>query len=145
MRGSSKKRRIMDEVSHFTTLLGPKTHFVGTITGGDNCIVYGQVEGDCQCDGVLVLGEHGQWQGNIQAPSVVISGHVEGDIDAGAKLELTGSARVNGSISSPVVAMEQGAVHAGEMHMGKQTDIIRFTEKRASGENDGNEAGDGTE
>ena len=101
MRGSSKNRRIMDEVSHFTTLLGPKTRFVGTMTGGDNCIVYGQVKGDCQCDGVLVLGEHGQWQGNIQAPSVIISGHVDGDIDVSSKLELTASYCKNHQVPFP--------------------------------------------
>ena len=142
MREGSKKRRIMDEVSHFTTLLGQKTRFVGTISGGDNCIVYGQVEGDCHCDGALVLGEHGQWQGNIQAPNVVISGHVEGNIDAGVKLELTGTARVNGRISSPVVAMAQGAVHAGEMHMGKQADITHFNEKRTSRPSDASASDD---
>ena len=144
MRGSNKNRRIMDEVSQFTTLLGPKTRFVGSMTGADNCIVYGQVKGDCQCEGVLVLGEHGQWQGNIKAPSVIISGHVDGDIEVSSKLELTGSARVNGSISSPIVAMEKGAVHAGEMRMGKQTDIIHFSEKRGAGRNDDNESNDNT-
>jgi len=132
MRGSKKKRRIMDEVSHFTTLLGQKTRFVGTISGSDNCIVYGQVEGDCECEGVLVLGEQGQWQGNIQAPNVIISGHVEGNIDARVKLELTNTAHVDGGVSSPIVAMEEGAVHAGEMRMEKPMDVIHFKEKRAS-------------
>ena len=127
-----KKRRIMDEVSHFTTLLGQKTRFVGTISGSDNCIVYGQVEGDCRCEGVLVLGEQGQWQGNIQAPNVIVSGHVDGNIDASVKLELTSAARVEGCISTPVLAMEEGAVHAGEMRMEKPMDVIHFKEKRAS-------------
>jgi len=133
MRGSKKKRRVMDEVSHFTTLLGQKTRFVGTISGSDNCIVYGQVEGDCRCDSVLVLGEHGRWQGNILAPNVIISGDVEGNIDVTEKLELTGTARVNGGISSPVVAIEEGAVHVGAIRMEKQTDVIRFKEKREPG------------
>jgi len=136
MRAGKKKRRIMDEVSHFTTLLGQKTRFVGTVRGSDNCIVYGQVEGDCKCEGVLVLGEQGQWQGNIKAPNVIISGRVEGNIDASMKLELTSAAHVNGGISSPVVAMEEGAIHAGEMRMEKPMDVIHFREKRASAESD---------
>lgn len=145
MRGGDKKKRIMDEVSHFTTLLGQKTRFVGNLSGSDNCIVYGQVEGDCVFDGALVLGEQGRWHGNIKAPNVIISGHVEGNIDVSVKLELTSTARVNGCITSPVVAMAQGAVHAGEMRMLKQTEIIHFAEKRESGQHHRQGADEGAE
>jgi len=95
-----KKQRIMDEVHQFTTLFGEKTHFKGTIRGRDNCIIYGQVEGDCSCEGVLVLGEHAHWQGDISVPKAIISGRVMGNIGVTEKLELSPTAYVQGNIST---------------------------------------------
>lgn len=129
-----KGRRIIDEVEQFTTLLGPRSEFTGQIEGGDNCIINGKVIGDCELSGVLVLGEEGHWQGNIRAPKVIISGQVTGAIVVDTKLELTRTARIKGSITSPVVAIEEGAVHEGEIRMQGTSEVIRFREKRRGGE-----------
>lgn len=134
-----KKRRIMDDVSHFTTLLGKKTRFIGTIKGTDNCIIYGYVEGDFESSGTLVLAEQGHWKGHIHAPNVIISGHHEGNITVSEKLELTSTAHINGHISSPVVAMEEGAIHMGEIRMGKKAGIVHFQEKRKSADDEKND------
>lgn len=130
-----KKRRLIDKASHFTTLIGHNTRFSGRILGADNCIVYGEIKGDCQLDAVLVVGEEGQWQGHIKAPAVIVSGSVDGNLDVGDKLELTKTAHVKGKIVSPMVAIEEGAVHVGEINMGKGPEVVRFKEKR--GQNDG--------
>jgi cytoskeletal protein CcmA (bactofilin family) len=79
---------------------------------------------------VLIVGEGGRWQGNIEADNVIVSGEVQGDIVVHNKLELTPTARVTGRISSPAIAVAEGAIHHGEVHMAKQADIVRFTEKR---------------
>lgn len=119
----------MDEVKTFSTLLGQKTRFVGNISGTDNCIVYGKVEGDCNLQSVLVLGDHSHWQGNITAPSVIVAGQVKGDISAN-QLELTASAQVQGAINCPVVAIENGAIHQGDIRMEKDTAVVHFSERR---------------
>jgi cytoskeletal protein CcmA (bactofilin family) len=132
MSAANKKRRILDQARQFTTLFSDKTHFVGTIHSRDNCIVYGQVDGDCHCDGVLVLGEQGRWQGNIVAPKVIIHGAVKGDITVTEQLELGASARVNGNISSSLLSMAVGAVHIGGIQLGSTNEITRFREQRAA-------------
>jgi len=92
--------------------------------------VYGEVQGDCDIEGTLVLGEGGRWRGNIRARNVVIAGQVEGDIQAETKLELTRTAVVRGKISSPVVAIARGAVHDGSIRMTDQTKVTRFEDRR---------------
>jgi len=131
MQERRKNRRIMDDVNKFTTLLGEKARFIGTMKGSDNCIVYGHVEGDCQCDGVLVLGEQGDWRGNISAPNVIISGNLTGNIDVSEQLEVSATAHIKGNISSPTMALAEGAVHIGEIRMDRQTDVVHFKERRA--------------
>ncbi|HSD96396.1 MAG TPA: polymer-forming cytoskeletal protein [Sulfuricaulis sp.] len=137
--GKKQRRRTLDHVGDFTGMLGPQSVYMGTIQGKDNHIVYGEVHGECEIEGTLVLGEGGRWKGNIRASSIVIAGHVEGDIHATTKLELSRTAFVRGKITSPVVAIARGAVHDGSIRMDKQTQITRYHERRESQEKDRDE------
>jgi len=126
-----KGRRTLDSVKQFTTLIGAGTSVAGTLRGSENCIVNGTVQGDCEIDGLLVLGEQGRWRGNIAAATVIISGEVNGDILARDKLELSATARVTGNITSPVVAMAEGAIHQGGIKMARDgAAVSSFQEKR---------------
>ena len=117
-------------------MLGPDSVYTGMFRGKDNHIIYGEVQGECDIEGILVLGEGGRWKGNIRAGSVVIAGRVEGDIEAINKLELARTAHVHGRITSPVVAIARGAVHEGSVRMAKQTQITRFVERREAPDKD---------
>lgn len=126
-----KGRRALDNVKQFTTLIGGGTRVTGALRGSENCIVNGTVEGNCEIDGTLVLGEQGRWHGNIFASMAIISGEVVGDIVAGEKLELSASARITGNITSPVVAMAEGAIHQGGIKMAREgSGVSSFQEKR---------------
>jgi len=125
-----KSRRTLDHVGQFTSMLGPQSVYKGVFQGKDSHIVYGEVQGECDIDGTLVLGEGGRWRGNIHARNVVIAGEVEGDIRADGKLELARTAVVRGKISSPVVAIARGAVHDGSIRMTDQTKVTRFEDRR---------------
>jgi len=125
-----KKRRILDDSKQFSSLVGETLNITGKLAGNDNCIVYGKVEGECHLDGSLVLGVTGCWEGNITAYNIIISGMVRGNITAENKLELSSTARVIGSIRSPAIAIAEGAVHDGDIQMIKQTDVMRYKDKR---------------
>lgn len=128
--GRKQRRRTLDRIENFTTMLGPDSVYTGVFQGKDNHIIYGEVQGECDIEGILVLGEGSRWKGNIRAASVVIAGRVEGDIQATQKLELARTGQVHGKITSPVVAIARGAVHEGSIQMAKQTQITRFVERR---------------
>lgn len=134
--GRNRQRRTLDRVEEFATMLGPQSVYMGVFQGKENHIVYGEVQGECDIEGVLVLGEGSRWKGNIRALSVLIAGHVEGDIHATTKLELARTAFVRGKITSPVVAIARGAVHDGNIRMTKQTQITRYHERREMPEKD---------
>jgi cytoskeletal protein CcmA (bactofilin family) len=128
--GRKQRRRTLDRVEDFTTMLGPESVYTGVFQGKDNHIIYGEVQGECDIEGILVLGEGSRWKGNIRAESVVIAGRVEGDIQAKTKLELARTGYVRGRITSPVVAIARGAVHEGSIRMAKQTQVTRFVDRR---------------
>lgn len=137
--GRKRQRRTLDRVEEFSTMLGPDSVYMGVFQGKDNHIVYGQVQGECDIEGILVLGEGSRWIGNIRAGSVVIAGHVEGDVHATNKLELARTAHVRGKITCPVVAIARGAVHDGGIRMAKQTQIVRYHERREAPEKENGE------
>ncbi|MDT8384626.1 MAG: polymer-forming cytoskeletal protein [Gammaproteobacteria bacterium] len=124
---SSKGRRSLDSVNGFTTSVGPGSVFTGTIGGEGHTIVLGRVEGDSQLNGTLVIGEGGAWLGDVTAKNVVIAGRLEGTVIAQEKIEILSTAQIRGSLTSPVIAIAEGAVHDGEIHMGQ---VQRFTDQR---------------
>lgn len=124
---SSKGRRTLDAVNGFNTSVGPDNVFKGSITGTGHSIILGNVEGDCDIEGTLVVGESGHWNGNIFAENVVIAGKVEGNIVAKEKIDVVSTAKIHGSLTSPFIAIAEGAVHEGEIHMAK---VKRYVEQR---------------
>lgn len=124
---NNKGRRSLDGVDGFTTSVGPGSVFTGTIGGSGHTIVLGRVEGNSELNGTLVIGEGGVWIGDVTAKNVTVAGRLEGSIVAHEKLEILSSAQIRGSLTSPVIAIAEGAVHDGDVHMGE---VRRFTDQR---------------
>jgi cytoskeletal protein CcmA (bactofilin family) len=127
--GKAKGRRTLDKVEGFATTIGPEAHFIGTIDGKGHYIVHGRVEGDCNLNGTLVIGEHGVWQGDIVAENILVAGRIEGAVRARDKMEMISTAHIQGSLTAPIIAIAEGAIHEGEVQMGE---VRRFTAQRQS-------------
>ncbi len=65
----------------------------------------------------LVVGEHGDLEGEIWVESAVISGRVKGNINAKGNLELQPGARISGNINTPTLSVAEGAVFDGQCLM----------------------------
>ena len=128
--GRAKGRRTLDKVEGFSTVIGKDSVFKGTIGGTGNYIVQGKVEGDCDIEGTLVIGETGHWVGNISAGCVLIAGCIEGDVTAKDKMEIVSTARIQGKITSGVLAIAEGAIHDGSVSMIGKSQTTRFKDKR---------------
>ena len=125
--GQRKGRRTLDAVEGFATSVGEGTKISGNLGGTGHSIILGEVEGDCDLDGTLVVGETGRWVGNVKAKSIVIAGEVNGEIIAEEKMEVLSTAKITGTIRAKTLAIAEGAVHQGDVTMG---DVTRFKDKR---------------
>lgn len=123
----NKNRRAVDQVTELNGAIGSESVFEGKLRGKGNYKVAGRVIGECDIAGALMLDKSGSWSGVIVADIVVIAGQVEGNIVARQQLEISTTGQVNGSITSPVIALEKGAVHDGEVHMSR---TLEFEDKR---------------
>ena len=76
-------------------------------------MVDGDIDGDLEVSGNLIVGEKARVRGNITAKSAVISGIVLGDISAPEGIKLTATSTVLGDIATHRLQIAQGVVFNG--------------------------------
>jgi len=128
----TRQRRTLDSAGEFHNALGAGAVFHGSLNGAENSIVYGQVEGNGELQGSLVLAPGSRWKGRIVATNVLIAGQVEGDVVAHVKLELAPSAHIVGNLTSPRIAIAEGAIYEGVIHAPRGAVTTHFRERRQS-------------
>lgn len=122
------KNRILDHLEKVPTTLSRDVVFTGHLEGMDNYIVHGEVVGDSDVHGAIMLGPQSRWKGNVTADVVVIRGAVEGNVTARVKLEVRDTGQVAGDIFGPMIAIAEGARIGGRLPA--DSCITRFTERR---------------
>ena len=126
----SRLRRIRDGATAAATLINNGCKITGEIAGSGDFHVNGQIAGDCDIDGTVMLADGGVWQGTIRAQNVIVAGHIEGDVMAHDKVEITDTARISGTVTAEAIAVAEGAVVEGVMKTTGQSDPLEFVEKR---------------
>ena len=125
-----KLRRLRDRTSGAATLINEGCKITGTVTGNGDFQVSGEIDGDCDLEGTVMLTKDGLWRGTIRAGNVIVAGHVEGDIVAADSVEITNSAKIMGTVSGEAIAVAEGAVVEGVMKTTGRAEPSEFVEKR---------------
>jgi cytoskeletal protein CcmA (bactofilin family) len=100
-----------------TTVIGPKARFVGEVSGDEDILVQGQLEGNVKVQRRVTVAPAGEIKGDVHARSVIVGGRVQGEIRADEKAELQASASVQGNVSAPKVVIAEGAQLQGNVAM----------------------------
>jgi cytoskeletal protein CcmA (bactofilin family) len=83
----------------------------------------GEVQGDISSQGIVIIGENGGVNGQINADSVTIGGKVTGTIRAKDKVVLEAKANLKGDIITKTLLVEAGAIFNGNSKMGNSGGI----------------------
>ena len=131
---SEPKRRFLERASlpgsASPTVIAAETVIVGNIRGKGQFVVSGEVHGDGELDGPLLLAVTGSWFGNIQAHQAIVAGKIVGGIVALDKLEIGVTAVIRGRIRARTIAIAKGAIVEGEIEVTSGIRILEFQEKR---------------
>lgn len=100
-----------------TGVLESNAVFEGTLAYSGCFHVNGTVRGRVETPDVLVVGETGRVEGQIQAGVVIIYGKVEAEINAKYRVEIRKPAVFRGEMSTPSLKVEEGVIFEGTNKM----------------------------
>jgi cytoskeletal protein CcmA (bactofilin family) len=98
-------------------VIGAKTTVAGTITGDEDILVLGTVEGEIRIGRDLTIGPGGTVRAQVHARAVMISGELIGDLEVSGRVEIQSTGRLVGNIRAPRVVIAEGAVFRGSSDM----------------------------
>ena len=99
-------------------MIGPSIVIKGEVTGSEDLLIQGKVEGKINLSGNQVsVGDSGEVNADIHAKIIKIDGKVAGDITGVEKVVISKSGNVHGNIVAPRVTLEDGAIFKGSIDM----------------------------
>ena len=108
--------------AHNSATLGHSVVIKGALTGQEDLMIEGRVEGTIESkQHAVVIGQQAAVKAQILAKDVVVLGKVVGDITASTKIEIRPQGRVEGDLVAPAVAIAEGATFRGSIDMSQQS------------------------
>lgn len=99
-------------------MIGPSIKIKGEVTGDEDLVIKGSVEGTVDLANYEVtIGESGKVKADIKGKTVTVNGEVTGDITGGEKVIIAKTGHVRGNIIAPRMTLEDGAVFKGSIDM----------------------------
>jgi cytoskeletal protein CcmA (bactofilin family) len=77
----------------------------------------GKFTGQIRGEGMIIVGEKGKVQAEIEAGVVMVRGEVHGIIRAKNRIEAYAPARIFGDLHAPVLVFGEGVIFEGTSHM----------------------------
>lgn len=106
-----------------TARLGASLHVKGEITGSEDLLVDGSVEGLIQLDErKLTVGATAKVTADIIAREVVVYGTVKGNLRAKDRIEIKKDGSVNGDLTTARIMIEDGAYFKGSIEIDKSSE-----------------------
>jgi cytoskeletal protein CcmA (bactofilin family) len=99
------------------SLIDSSTSFDGLFTVGNHLRIEGTAKGEIQCEGTLTVAEGATVSAKVEAANVVVAGALTGEIICRERLQILPSGRVSGTVTTNSLAIQEGALYEGELHM----------------------------
>lgn len=97
-------------------VLGATIKIKGDITGDENLLIEGQVDGSVTLNShELTVGRTGRVHADVSAKTIRIDGEVQGDITSREKVVLSSTSNTKGNIITPKMTLEEGARFKGSI------------------------------
>lgn len=101
-----------DDIS-INTFIGSGSAVSGNLKIAGFVTVHGDLDGDLEATGKVIVSEEARVRGNITAKSAIIGGVVEGNVTAPDSIQLFETAAVIGDLSTKKLKLEDGVLFHG--------------------------------
>lgn len=96
------------------------SQFEGDLRFEQSFRVDGKVTGTVRSEGDLVVGEHGEIEGEIAVGRLFVSGRVRGDVRVSRCLSIHAGGRVEGEVRAASLTVAEGGILDGQCGMGER-------------------------
>lgn len=100
-----------------TCVIGRGITIKGNLTGAEELVIEGSVEGHISLKNHLTIKESGRIMADISTESLLVHGQMSGNIEANDLVSLSAEASVVADIRAPRVVIEDGARFKGRIEM----------------------------
>ena len=113
----------MFQQNNMSSIIGSDLSINGDISIKGNLLIYGKVDGNIICDGILTMSKNSLVKGDIKTLSADISGTVEGNLEAKEKVSLSSTSILSGNLLASILVIEDGASFNGLCTMASKQNI----------------------
>lgn len=93
---------------------------IGTVVADSDFRIDGMIEGDVQCKGRVVLGDHGIVKGDLTCQNADIMGTINGSLHVDGTLSLRATGSIIGDVKTKVLVIEPKAQFNGSCSMAQE-------------------------
>lgn len=98
--------------------LGPSISISGNLSGNEDLVIEGSVEGEVRVnDHLVTISETGRVKADVYGRSICVEGEVKGNLIGDEQVIIRKSGRVRGNVTAPRVNLENGAKFKGAIDM----------------------------
>jgi cytoskeletal protein CcmA (bactofilin family) len=115
-----REERMTDQQATEVTIVGQGAKLEGTVVSAGSLRIDGQVKGQINADGDVILSPQSQVEADIRAVNVTVAGRFKGNLFAKQTAELARGGRVDGNITSKSLIVAEGATFNGQSNMDSQ-------------------------
>tara|TARA_B100001750_G_scaffold210658_1_gene191372 strand:+ start:164 stop:565 length:402 start_codon:yes stop_codon:yes gene_type:complete len=109
--------------NNMSSIIGSDLSINGDISVKGNLLIYGKINGNVICNGILTMSKGSLVKGDVKTLSADISGTVEGNLEAKEKVSLSSASVLNGNLLASILVIEDGASFNGLCTMGSKQSI----------------------
>jgi len=125
---TKEQKRVAEEISNSSNVIGKGTVLEGNIETFGNIRIEGKIIGHVKSKSKVALGSSSHIDGNVIAQNADIEGEVKGRIEISDLLVLKATATVHGDIITGKLVVEPGAVFNGSCKMGAAIKDLKITD-----------------
>ena len=120
-----------------SSIIGPDLEINGDINIKGDLLIYGQVVGNINCDGLVTTMKGSIVSGSIVTKFADISGKIKGNLEAKNKVSLSSSASLSGDLLASIIVIEEGAKFNGLCKMNSDSEEKKLQNSKVANLNEG--------
>lgn len=104
------------------------TKIKGTIEATNDLRIDGEIDGNLECKGKLIIGKSGKIDGEVNCQNAVIEGKFFGKLNVVDILHVKETAMIDGEVKTGQLIVESGGIMNGNCEMGNKVKNISTSE-----------------